>query len=121
MDLEDLTETIGILYPVIAVWCLRTRRIRVDVIKDHVSPVLDIDAPELRLYNVEILNSHIGYVPKHEWHRPTWTRGPGRLSHAGVRLAMSNVWDVSIHNTGSQNIPLEDPLSPHSTKAVRYR
>jgi hypothetical protein len=76
------TETIGVLYPIPAMWCFGTCRIRVDVVKDHVSPVLNVDTPELRLYDVEILHAHVGHVPKHEWHGPAWSCGSRSLLEA---------------------------------------
>lgn len=82
-----LTKTIGILHPIPSLRCLRARRIRVYVVKYHVGPVDDINAPQLGLNNVKVLHRHIGHIPEDKWHGTAGTGGAwshGRVSSFSV-------------------------------------
>ena len=63
------TKSVCILDPVCAVWCIYRSRIAVDVIEAHIGSVHDIYGPQLGIFNVEILDTDIEYIPKHKGHR----------------------------------------------------
>jgi hypothetical protein len=85
------TEAVGVLHPVVAMWRFWACRICVDVVKDHISAVLNVDAPQLRLYDMKVLNHHIGYVPKHKWHGAAWSCGSWSLSETTAQSVTSSI------------------------------
>ena len=70
-----LTESVRVLHPVPAPRRFGARCVRVDVLEDHVCSVHDVDAPELRLEDVEVFDAHRGDVPELEGYGPAWSGG----------------------------------------------
>lgn len=66
------TKSVCILDPVFAVWCIYRSRIAVDVIEAHIGSVHDIYSPQLGVFDVEIFDTNIGYIPKYKRH---WSTG----------------------------------------------
>ena len=63
------TKSVCILNPILAIWRIYRSRIAVDVIEAHIGPVHDIYAPQLGIFDVEIIDTDIRYVPKYKRHR----------------------------------------------------
>lgn len=66
------TKSVRILDPVFTVWRIYRSRIAVDVIEAHIGSVHDIYTPQLGIFDVEIIDTDIGYVPKYKRH---WSAG----------------------------------------------
>ena len=63
---ENLTKAIRILDPVDSIWRFRCRGITQYIVKCHIRSIHDIDTPERRLFNEEILHRHVADVPENE-------------------------------------------------------
>lgn len=68
------TKSVCILDPVFAVRSIYRSRIAVDVIEAHIGSVHDIYAPQLGIFDVEIIDTDIGYIPKYKRHRSAGLR-----------------------------------------------
>jgi hypothetical protein len=73
-DIYCHTKSIRVLDPVLAVRCIYCSRIAVDVIEAHIGSVHDVNAPQLGILDVEILDTDIGDIPKNQRH---WSTGLG--------------------------------------------
>jgi hypothetical protein len=71
---DPLTKPIRILHPILSIRRIDRRSIVIDIIKAHIGPIHDIQAPQRRILDEEILHHDIGYIPKDEGHRPSRLR-----------------------------------------------
>lgn len=62
-------ESIGILDPILAIRSLCCCCIRFHVYERQICSVHDVNSPQLRVFDVEVLNTHIGHIPEYEGHR----------------------------------------------------
>lgn len=70
--MERHTESISIDHPVLPGRLLRGGGIDVDVVEPCIRDVHQIDSPERRIHDIEILDCNIACIPPNKRHWSTW-------------------------------------------------
>lgn len=95
------TEAISVLHPIVAVWSLRAGSVDVDVVEYDISSIHHIDRPQLRLYDVEVLDRHIRDIPEYEGH---WASGLSCAWRAVAPLSIIPDLAIAIDPTSTVTI-----------------
>lgn len=93
---KKLTKPICILHPILAVRRIDRSGVDVDVIEAHVLAIHDIQAPQLRVLDVEIVHAHFRRVPEHKRHWPAWLGIASFGCIPGVSIAINTAGSVSV-------------------------
>ena len=70
----SLIESVCILQPILPKGRIHRRRIAGDALEVHVGAIHNVQRPQLRVLDIEILHYDIAHVPNDERHRPPWLR-----------------------------------------------
>jgi hypothetical protein len=65
---RELTESVRVLHPVHPIRRIHGRRIARDIAEAQVCPVHDVEGPQRRILDGEILHEHLGHIPEDERH-----------------------------------------------------
>lgn len=67
--LSMLTKSICVLHPVLICSSTSGSSVAVQFVHPHVGAVHDIEAPQRRVYDEELLDCYIRDIPENKWHR----------------------------------------------------
>lgn len=96
-EIPSLTEAVCILHPVHTKRCFHSGGVAVDAAQVHVRAIHDIQGPQLRILDVEVLNRNLAYIPEYKWH------GSPRLSE----ILLCVISDVAVTVDATSPVPVD--------------
>lgn len=102
------TKSIRILHPVLAVRRIYRSGIAVDIIEAHIRPIHNVQAPERRVFDEEIVDPHFRDIPKDEGHRSPRLRDSLFRRIPGIAVAVDPASPMPVN---TNVIPRDDESS----------